>query len=74
MYEEIQRGIAEVKNLDAELQGPLTAWIYGWVVINVVYYLMLGLVVIFLGLRLISATVAALKESQRVAAQETQGA
>ena len=73
MLDAIRQGIEEVGKLPEGEKGPLEAWIYGWVVVNVVYYLTLGVVVILLGKRLITATMTAMAESQRVARQEEQG-
>lgn len=69
MLEIINEGIDRVQALPDADKGPLTVWLYGWIIVNVVYYLVLGVVVIYLGKRIISAMVAGLREANRVAQQ-----
>ncbi|MEM6562190.1 MAG: hypothetical protein AAF656_11365, partial [Planctomycetota bacterium] len=69
MLEIINEGITRVQQLPEGDQGPLTVWLYGWVVVNVIYYLVLGTVVIWLGIRIVNAMTSALREANRVAAQ-----
>lgn len=74
MLEEFRTILTEVQRLSPEEGGSLEVWVYGWIVVNIVYYILLAIVVLFLGKRLISATFAALHESKRVTQQETPGA
>ncbi|MEM8874086.1 MAG: hypothetical protein AAGD32_07480 [Planctomycetota bacterium] len=73
MLEILNEGIQRVQALPEGDQGPLTTWLYGWVIVNVIYYLVLGVVVIWLGIRIINAMMSALREANRVAAQTPGG-
>ena len=64
----LDRVLKEIGNAPPGQKGPLVALLVAWMVRDVGYYLVLGVVVFALGQRIVGGMLAAWKESKRVRA------